>query len=78
MPIAPGTVLRTADEMIEALGGPHAVAELFNLTDYRTPSMWRVRDKIPPAYRAEVARLLVESGYSVPDDFLLPPSLSKA
>lgn len=71
---AKGSELTTAEQMIEALGGPQTVAELFELTDYRTPSMWRKRGVIPPIYRPEVARLLTNLGFKYPESFLLPPT----
>lgn len=76
MPSAPARQLETAEEMIEALGGPAQVAELFNLDSYRVPSMWRKRKRIPPIYRSRVADLLKERGFSYPESFLLPESLS--
>lgn len=74
MVLSPGTELTTAEQMIEALGGPVAVAELFELESYRVPSMWRRRERIPPIYRPRVADLLKERGFRYPESFLLPPT----
>jgi hypothetical protein len=71
---APGTELSTAEEMIEALGGPVEVAELFKLKDYRVPSMWRSRGRIPPVYRPAIAEMLEQRGYRCPPDFVLHPT----
>ena len=67
---APGSELTTAEQMIEALGGPATVAAFFKLDSYRVTSMWRKRQRIPQAYRPEIARLVEVAGYRVPDDFL--------
>lgn len=70
-------LVSTPEQIIEALGGPTRVAELFKLDSYRVPSMWRHRDRIPPAYKPEIKRLLNERGFTVPDDFLLPTAKAK-
>ena len=67
---APGSQLTTAEQMIEALGGPATVAAFFELDSYRVTSMWRKRQRIPQAYRPEIARMVEAAGYRVPDDFL--------
>lgn len=42
--------INTADEVLDALGGTHAVALLFNIDD-RTVSNWRSRGLPPDTYK---------------------------
>ncbi len=68
-----GAVLDTPEAIIEALGGPNKLADVFAFPTYHAVSMWRTRGTIPPVYRPKIKDLVEAAGFKVPDDFLSPP-----
>lgn len=63
--------LSTTADVIDALGGNIAVAELTECTDSKSPSNWRSWEAFPPKTYVVMQRALAERGCTA------PPSLWK-
>lgn len=59
-------ILQTAHDVIEVLGGPAAVAEVYEV-DYKTASGWQVIGAFPPKYFVAMTTELAKRGFRAPD-----------
>ena len=66
-------VLQTDQQIIAALGGPHAISEKLGFSSHHTVTMWRKRDRIAAQYNPTLKTIAEEAGFSVRPDYLDPP-----
>jgi DNA-binding transcriptional regulator YdaS (Cro superfamily) len=64
MPKLIKTTVKTVDDVIDALGGTHAAAQLFSVTEAAV-SNWRVRG-LPPRRFLTIQKVLASRGIAAP------------
>jgi hypothetical protein len=69
-------LLRTVDNVIDALGGTCAAAELLGVTPAAVTN-WRARKKIPGSWHLCVQRELAASGHEASDDVFSGPPVPR-